>query len=71
MRRLRDRCSHLENDNVSLMKQLDDLRALDHCHMEIPSAGELKIQLTQTEHELARAKEALTGNAITNSYSYF
>ncbi|XP_038061602.1 kazrin-like [Patiria miniata] len=60
LQRLRDRCSHLESDNMTLMKQLDDLRALDHSHVEIPSAGELKIQLTQTEHELARAKEALT-----------
>ncbi|XP_022085514.1 kazrin-like [Acanthaster planci] len=60
LQRLRDRCCHLERDNMTLMKQLDDLRALDHSHVEIPSAGELKIQLTQTEHDLARAKEALT-----------
>ncbi|XP_071805431.1 kazrin-like [Asterias amurensis] len=60
LQRIRDRYCHLENDNMTLMKQLDDLRALDHSHVEIPSAGELKIQLTQTEHELARAKEALT-----------
>ncbi|XP_072035835.1 kazrin-like isoform X2 [Amphiura filiformis] len=58
--RLRQQNDRLESDNKNLLQQLDDLRALGHCEVEIPSASELKIQLTQTEHELARAKEALS-----------
>ncbi|XP_006819717.1 kazrin-like [Saccoglossus kowalevskii] len=58
--KLREKNTQLEREKKKLLKQLDELRYLDQMPMEIPSAGELKIQLTQTEHELARAKEALT-----------
>ena len=58
---MRQQNDRLDAENRNLLKQLDDLRALQHCEVEIPSASELKIQLTQTEHELARAKEALSG----------
>ncbi|XP_070561989.1 kazrin-like isoform X2 [Ptychodera flava] len=58
--KLREKTAQLEKDKKVLLKQLDEFRYLDQVEMEIPSAAELKIQLTQTEHELARAKEALT-----------
>ncbi|XP_077998037.1 kazrin-like isoform X2 [Glandiceps talaboti] len=58
--KLKEKNSLLERDKRTLLKQLDEFRYLDQSDIEIPSAAELKIQLTQTEHELARAKEALT-----------
>ncbi|XP_071494307.1 kazrin-like [Diadema antillarum] len=60
LQKLRDKCARLEMENKSLLKQVDDAHILGRSpEEEVPSANELKIQLTQTEHELARAKEAL------------
>ncbi|XP_071945553.1 kazrin-like isoform X1 [Antedon mediterranea] len=60
LQKLRDRNSKLEAENKNLLRQLDDLRVLSSYQSEIPQASELQIQLTRTEHDLARAKEALT-----------
>ncbi|XP_033122438.1 kazrin-like isoform X2 [Anneissia japonica] len=60
LQKLRDRNSKLEAENKNLLRQLDDLRVINSYQTEIPQASELQIQLTRTEHDLARAKEALT-----------
>ncbi|XP_041479895.1 kazrin-like isoform X4 [Lytechinus variegatus] len=60
LQKLRDKCARLEMENKSLLKQVDDAHILEQDQDQVPTAQDLKIQLTQTEHELARAKEALT-----------
>eukprot|EP00057_Strongylocentrotus_purpuratus_P023674 XP_011678148.1 PREDICTED: kazrin isoform X1 [Strongylocentrotus purpuratus] len=60
LQKLKDKCARLEMENKCLLKQVDDAHILEQDQDEVPNAQDLKIQLTQTEHELARAKEALT-----------
>ncbi|XP_078695885.1 kazrin-like isoform X14 [Branchiostoma floridae x Branchiostoma belcheri] len=57
---LREAKVRLEEDNRSLLKELEELRSQKTIESQSgPAVSELKVQLTQTEHELARAKEAL------------
>ncbi|XP_078615466.1 kazrin-like isoform X7 [Branchiostoma floridae x Branchiostoma japonicum] len=57
---LREAKLRLEEDNRSLLKELEELRSQKTIESQSgPAVSELKVQLTQTEHELARAKEAL------------
>lgn len=64
---LREEVAQLQEE-VSLLRQMKDMLSKDleesqgGCSADVLSASELRVQLTQKEQELDRAKEALQGN---------
>lgn len=71
---LREEVAQLQEE-VHLLRQMKEMltKDLEETHgsksPEVLSATELKVQLAQKEHELARAKEALHGKGCTLPFS--
>ncbi len=61
-------------EEVSVLKQVREMlnRELEEtggCSVELLSVSQIRVQLTQKEQELGRAKEALQGRKLMNTMS--
>lgn len=58
--RLRERCLEVEGENKRLKEKLKEIKAVEGTSVDPPKMEDLKMELSQKDHELVKAREALT-----------
>lgn len=62
---MRQRVTETEEENKRLKQEVKEIKAVEGTPVDsLPTIEELKLQMSQKDHELVKAKEALTSKLV-------